>query len=82
MLLVAPALARVIAYHRLLARPDTRELGAGWIERHVPPGARIALEPYSLMLPVARGQLREGPGSLAHLPQARAGGRGSGVHRS
>ena len=72
MLLVVPSLARVIAYHQLLAQPDTRELGAGWIERHVLPGARIALEPYSLMLPVARGQLREGPGSLTHLPQARA----------
>jgi hypothetical protein len=69
--LLAPALARVAAYHRLLAQPDTRELGSGWIERQVPPGARIALEPYSLMLPVARRQLSEAPGSLAHLQQAR-----------
>jgi hypothetical protein len=64
-LLVAPALARVGAYHRLLAQPDTRELGAGWVERQVPPGTRIALEPYSLSLPVARRQLREEPGSVA-----------------
>ena len=69
--LLAPALARVTAYHRLLAQPDTRELGSGWIERQVPPGARIALEPYSLRLPVARRQLREAPGSLAHLQPAR-----------
>jgi Dolichyl-phosphate-mannose-protein mannosyltransferase len=65
--LLVPALARVTAYHRLLAQPDTRELGAGWIERQVPPGARIALQPYSLSLPVARRQLREAPGSLARL---------------
>ena len=38
-LLVAPALARVVAYHRLLAQPDTRELGSGWIERHVAAGS-------------------------------------------
>ena len=62
-LLVAPALARVTAYHRLLAEPDTRELGSAWVERHVPPGTRIALEPYSLSLPVASPQLREEPGS-------------------
>jgi len=68
-LLVAPALGRVTAYHRLLARPDTRELSSGWIEREVPPGARIALEPYSLSLPVARRQLREAPGTLAGLQQ-------------
>lgn len=69
--LLAPALARVTAYHQLLAQPDTRELGSDWIERQVPPGARIALEPYSLMLPVARRQARAAPGSLAHLQPAR-----------
>ncbi len=68
-LLFAPALGRVAAYHRPLARPDTRELGAGWIERQVPPGARIALEPYSVSLPVARRQLRDAPGTLAGLLQ-------------
>jgi 4-amino-4-deoxy-L-arabinose transferase-like glycosyltransferase len=66
-LLVVPALGRVAAYHRLLARPDTRELGAGWVERRVPRGARIALEPYTLSLPVARRQLREAPGTLTGL---------------
>ena len=67
--LLAPALARVVTYHRLLGRPDTRALGSGWIERQVRPGARIALEPYSVSLPVARRQLREAPGSLAGLQQ-------------
>jgi Dolichyl-phosphate-mannose-protein mannosyltransferase len=66
-LLLAPALGRVTAYHRLLAQPDTRVLGAAWVEHQVPPGTRIALEPYSLSLPVARRQLREAPGSLARL---------------
>jgi hypothetical protein len=72
-LLVAPGLARVAQYHRLLARPDTRVLGSEWVERHVPPGTRIALEPFSLRLPVARGQLHATPGSVAHLPQLRPG---------
>jgi hypothetical protein len=64
-LVLTPALGRVAAYHQLLARPDTRTLGAGWVERQVPPGARIAVEPYGVALPVARRQLREAPGSLA-----------------
>ncbi len=74
-LLVAPALARVVAYHRLLAQPDTRELGSGWIERHVPPGARIALEPYSLSLPVARRPPREEPGKRGPAGTASGGPR-------
>ena len=63
-----PRSLRVAAYHRLLAEPDTRELGSAWVERHVPPGTRIALEPYSLSLPVARQQLREEPGSWGLEP--------------
>jgi hypothetical protein len=70
-LLLAPALGHVVAYHRLLARSDTRELGSDWVKRRVPPGARIALEPYSLSLPVARRQFREAPGSLASLQRPR-----------
>ena len=75
-ILLVPALGRVAAYHQLLARPDTRDLGAGWIERQVSPGARIALEPYSVSLPVARQQLREAPGTLEGLqhPLPAAGG--------
>jgi len=67
LLLIGPALGRVAAYHHLLAQPDTRMLGADWIERQVPPRTRIALEPYSLTLPVSRRQLREAPGTLAAL---------------
>jgi hypothetical protein len=79
-LLLAPGLWRVAAYHQLLARPDTRDLGAGWIERQVPPGARIALEPYSVSLPVARQQQREAPGTLDGLqhPRPPAGGAAPG----
>src|SRR5262245_36738161 len=51
LLLVGAALGRVVSYHHLLAQPDTRMLGADWIERQVPPRTRIALEPYSLTLP-------------------------------
>jgi hypothetical protein len=64
-LLVAPQLGRVVTYHALLARPDTRSLGAAWVERTLPPGTRVALEPYSLALPVAGRQLREAPDRLA-----------------
>jgi 4-amino-4-deoxy-L-arabinose transferase-like glycosyltransferase len=69
-LLLAPQLARVVTYHQLLGRPDTRELGSRWIERQVPPGTRIALEPLSVSLPVARRQIREAPWTLAGLQQA------------
>ena len=74
LLFIAPALGRVAAYHHLLAQPDTRMLGADWIERQVPPRTRIALEPYSLTLPVADRQLREAPGSLAALQQVTPAG--------
>ena len=62
------------------SRGRTRASSApSWVERHVPPGARIALEPYSLMLPVAREQLREAPGSVAHLQQLRPDARAVGA---
>ena len=75
-LLVAPGLVRAAAYHRLLAQPDTRVLGSGWIERQVPPGTRIALEPYSVSLPIARRQLREAPGIVESLQHPVSGARG------
>jgi hypothetical protein len=40
-LLGAPTLARSIAFDRLVARPDTRVLGARWIESHFPAGATL-----------------------------------------
>lgn len=63
--LVAPEVARIGAYHVLLGRPDTRVLGAAWVERTIPAGTRLALEPYSLALPVASAQLRAAAGTLA-----------------
>jgi hypothetical protein len=68
-ILIVPGLMRGAQYHRLLARPDTRVLGSEWVERHIPPGARIALEPFSLRLRVAREQRARGPEALGHLPQ-------------
>jgi hypothetical protein len=82
--LVLPEVARAVAYHRLLAQPDTRVLGAAWVEREVPPGTRIALEPYTLSLPVARQQLEAEAGQLAATlqhplpPDAAVGRPGAG----
>ena len=66
-LLVAPELARITYFHVLLTRPDTRVLAGEWIERHIPPGSRIAMEPYSpavrldpAMVREARDRLGEG----------------------
>ena len=59
-LLVAPELARVTYFHVLLSRPDTRALAGEWIEREIPAGSRIALEPYSPALPLTPAMVREG----------------------
>ncbi len=59
-LLVAPELARVGYFHVLLSRPDTRVLATEWIEREIPLGSRIAMEPYSPALRVAPAMVREG----------------------
>jgi hypothetical protein len=40
-LLAGPTLARSVVFDRLVARPDTRILGAGWIESHFPGGATL-----------------------------------------
>lgn len=47
-LVAAPVFARVLYFELLLTRPDSRELAGAWIERNVSPGARVAIEPYSL----------------------------------
>jgi hypothetical protein len=57
-LFIAPELTRIVYLHALLGRPDTRVLAAEWIEREVPSGSRIALEPYSPSLPVGPGGYR------------------------
>ncbi len=46
-LAVIPTSARVLYYELLLARPDSRELAGLWLERSLPPGTRVAMEPYS-----------------------------------
>lgn len=78
--LVLPEVGRAVAYHRLLAEPDTRVLGAAWVEREVPYGTRIALEPYSVALPVTHRQVAAAPALLAPtlqrpLPTGVPGGR-------
>ncbi|HSE96172.1 MAG TPA: glycosyltransferase family 39 protein, partial [Methylomirabilota bacterium] len=57
-LLLAPELYRVGRFHVLLGRPDTRRVAADWIERELPPGLRIAMEPYSPAVQVTPGQAR------------------------
>src|SRR5206468_1791418 len=56
-LLLALPVGRLVAFHRLLGRPDTREVAASWIEHQLPSGTRIAVEPYGPSLPVASGVL-------------------------
>ncbi|MBI2461964.1 MAG: glycosyltransferase family 39 protein [Candidatus Rokubacteria bacterium] len=75
-LLVAPEVARITYFHVLLTRADTRVLAGEWIERHIPPGARIAMEPYSpavrldpAMVREAREQLGEGLGAMVLRPR-------------
>src|SRR5262245_16513513 len=46
-LVVGPEVVRIVHWHILLARPDTRQVAGAWIEARIPAGARIALEPYS-----------------------------------
>jgi hypothetical protein len=46
-LLVTPEVVRIVYWHVLLTRPDTRVVAGEWIERAIPSGARIAMEPYS-----------------------------------
>jgi len=40
-LLGGPTLARTVAFDRIVARPDTRVLGADWIQTHYPGGATL-----------------------------------------
>jgi hypothetical protein len=47
LVLVAPEVLRIVHWHMLLSRPDTRVVAGEWIEREIPNGARIAMEPYS-----------------------------------
>jgi Dolichyl-phosphate-mannose-protein mannosyltransferase len=77
LLLVSPVM-RLVTFHRLLARPDTREVATGWIERQLPPGTRIAVEPYGPSLPVTSELLRTSR-RAATLDFARSAGEGAGA---
>jgi hypothetical protein len=55
--LVGPEAVRVLHWHRLLARPDTRAVAGEWIEREIPAGARIAIEPYSPGIRLSRAMV-------------------------
>jgi hypothetical protein len=57
-LLVAPEAARVVHWHVLLHRADTREVAGEWIERQIPNGARIAMEPYSPAIRLSPAMVR------------------------
>jgi hypothetical protein len=57
-LLVVPQMVRIVHWHVLLGRPDTRVVAGEWIEREIPMGARIALEPYSPAVRVAPAMVR------------------------
>lgn len=59
-LLAEPA-ARLTAYQALLRRPDTRELAGAWIERHLPPGSRLATQSYSPVVPLGENDLGARP---------------------
>jgi hypothetical protein len=77
-LLLALPVGRLVAFHRLLGRPDTREVAASWIEHQLPSGTRIAVEPYGPSLPVASGVLRASR-KAATLDFARSPGEGAGA---
>jgi hypothetical protein len=70
-LLVGPEVARVVHWHVLLTRPDTRVLAADWIERAIPSGARIAMEPYSPAVPLSAAMIEAERGRLGDTVAAR-----------
>jgi hypothetical protein len=57
-LVVAPEAVRIVHWHLLLARPDTRQVAGAWIEERIPPGARIAMEPYSPAIRLSPAMVR------------------------
>jgi hypothetical protein len=57
-LVVGPEVVRVVHWHVLFARPDTRQLAGAWIEEQIPSGARIAMEPYSPAIRLSPAMVR------------------------
>lgn len=54
---LAVPFSRALAFNRTLVGPDARSASRTWIETHIPPGSRIALESYSPYLPRDRYRL-------------------------
>jgi 4-amino-4-deoxy-L-arabinose transferase-like glycosyltransferase len=46
----APPLVRSVAFDRMLGRPSTTDLAYQYIEKHIAPGATIAVETYPILL--------------------------------
>ncbi|MEI6667374.1 MAG: glycosyltransferase family 39 protein [Acidobacteriota bacterium] len=54
---VVQPLATSVLFDYLMAQTDTRTLASQWIEAHLPAGASVAVEPYSVQLETTREQL-------------------------
>jgi hypothetical protein len=57
-LVVGPEVVRIVHWHLLFARTDTRQLAGAWIEERIPSGARIAMEPYSPAIRLSPAMVR------------------------
>jgi hypothetical protein len=44
-LLLAQSVSAVVRNDAVLSRPDTRNLARGWMVAHIPPGAKVVIEP-------------------------------------
>lgn len=58
-LAAVPALADSVRWNRFFGQPDTRTLASQYIEREIPAGATILVQPYSAPLRQSREGLRE-----------------------
>ena len=59
LLAAVPALADSVRWDRFFGQPDTRTLAGQYIERAVPPGTTILVQPYSAPLRQSKGGLLE-----------------------
>ncbi len=75
LILVIPAFWKIVQWDRLMASPDVRTVARAWIESHIPPGSRIALEGtiFTPRLSFSSDQLKEKMGGLDRTDGAQAG---------